>query len=79
MGRSDWNGETFAVLISEYDVIAEVRLYNTGNGGTIGDAWGEFIAPDDYKDKQYFTSGEWIYFSKNLATTVDSYVKGNFI
>jgi hypothetical protein len=34
-----------------------IKLYSTNNGGTIGDAWGEFVNPGTYADKEYFTSG----------------------
>ena len=64
------------MLIGEHEIVAEVRLFYTSNGGSIGMGWGEFVTPDDYKDKKYFTSGEWMYFDKNYSTKKADFKKG---
>ena len=68
------------MFIGEHEQIHQVRLYKTSNGGSLGDAWGEFITqPDDFKSVKYFTSGEWMYFSRNYSKTKADFIKGKFI
>lgn len=55
------------MLIAEFEVIAQIRLYNQHNGGTIGQGWGEFVYPSLNDDKEYFTTGEWVFFSREYA------------
>lgn len=46
------------MYMGEHKQIALVRLFTLNNGGTIGDAWGEFVTPGDFPSStKWFTSG----------------------
>lgn len=66
MGREDWNGERFAMLIGEHDIVVEVVLHRERNGGRMGDSYGRFADPTVFpKADKKFSSGEWVFFSRN--------------
>ena len=64
------NGEQFAVYLERMEKKVLVRVYNTNNGGSLGDAYGRFVDGSAYTASQHFKPGDWIIFSNNLATTI---------
>jgi len=63
------------MLLGEDETVALIRLHSTNNGGTIGDAWGEFVQPELYTSKKHFTPGEWVFFSNNFAKTIEGFIR----
>jgi hypothetical protein len=63
------------MILGENSHIALIKLYSSNNGGTIGDAWGEFIDPVAHNDKSYFTVGEWLFFSINRTAVLNDFVQ----
>jgi hypothetical protein len=76
LGRTSWSGEIFAMILGQSSHVALIKLHITSNGGTIGDAWGEFVDATGHADRTYpFTVGEWLFFSRNEAKTLADFNK----
>lgn len=70
LGRAFTNEEVFAIYIPELEHTAEVKLYRSSNGGTLGDGYGRFVDDASHKDKKYFFAGSYVFFSNNLSNTI---------
>lgn len=62
------------MLMGDHEEVIEVKLYQTSQGGSIGDAWGEFVNPPSTTPK-LFRSGAWMYFSNDFTRVKDDFVK----
>ena len=73
MGRNDWNGEQFAIMLGEFEEVYEVYLYRSSNGGLFGDGHGKYVDNTGKGDKTYFSPGEFIYFYGNFVKNEDEF------
>lgn len=39
----------------------------------MGDSYGEFVDPASYTSQKHFTTGEWMFFSPDQASSVDQF------
>jgi len=73
LGRTNWNGEKFAIYLEEKDIVVEVNLFRSNNGGLFGDAYGRFVSNTGYTTQRYFNVGEWFILDNNKVRNASEF------